>query len=144
MTFVERLIELAQEIGADIKSILIRLNVLENKDVFVDKNSSESTPQNLNYQAGTHQRIKATGDFTITTSGWPPTGNTGVLLLEYVGDGTARTVTWPMINWIKSDGTITTDFVSSGVILINDDDAPNFILLWSRDAGATIFGKWIR
>jgi hypothetical protein len=111
---------------------------------FLDKGDSGTTTQNLAYTAAEHQRIRATGNFTITTSGWPVSGLLGEILLELVGDGTGRTITWPTINWIKSDGTLTTTFGLNGVTLVTANNAPNFCLLWTRDAGTTIYGKWMR
>lgn len=111
--------------------------------VFLDKGNSGTSTQTLDYTAGSHQKITATGNHTIATSNWPPTGNTGVILLEAVNFG-AYTITWPTINWVKPDGSTTTSastwlaamtgrtaFQSSGT---------DFIKLWTRDAGTTIYG----
>ena len=112
--------------------------------VYLDKGASGTTTQTLDYTAGSHQRVQATGNFTIATSNWPPSGNLGEMLLELVADGTGRTITWPTINWVKSDGSTTTTFASNGVTLQTANNAIDFVVLWSRDAGATIYGKVIR
>lgn len=109
--------------------------------VFVDKGNSGTTTQTLDYTAGSHQKITATGNHTIATSNWPPSGNLGEMLLELT-NGAAYTLTWPTINWVKSDGTVTTSFASNGVTL--QSSGTDFIVLWSRDAGTTIYGKVIR
>jgi hypothetical protein len=110
--------------------------------VFVDKgNSGSGTTVTVDYTAGSHQKITNNGAHTFATSNWPPTGNLGELLIEYV-NGAANAITWPTINWIKSDGTTTTTFASNGVTL--QASGTDFCLLWTRNAGTTIFGKWVR
>lgn len=108
---------------------------------YLDKGNSGTTTQTLDYTAGSHQKITVTGAHTIATSNWPPSGNLGELLLELV-NGASSTITWPTINWIKSDGTTTTTFSSNGVTL--QTSGTDWILLWSRDAGTTIYGKVVR
>lgn len=106
--------------------------------------NSGTTTQDLTYTLGGVHRIKATGNFTITTSAWPVTGNLGELLLQLVADGTGRTITWPTINWVKADGSFTTTFASNGVTLQTANDTIDFVFLWSFDAGTTIYGKILR
>jgi hypothetical protein len=95
----------------------------------------------LNYGDGLYQRWAPTGTKTLSITTWPPTGNLGQLLIEGINLG-AATITWPTINWIKSDGTMTTTFSSSGVTL--QSSGTDFVLLWTRDAGTTIYGKVVR
>ncbi len=111
--------------------------------VFLDKGNSGTSTQTLDYTAGSHQKITATGNHTIATSNWPPTGNLGVIILEAANFG-AYTVTWPTINWVKPDGTTTTS-VSTWLAAITGRTAfqssgTDFIKLWTRDAGTTIYG----
>lgn len=109
--------------------------------VFLDKGNSGTTTQTFNYTQGSHQRLQVTGAHTIATSNWPPTGNLGELLIELV-NGAAFAVTWPTINWVKNDGTTTTTFASNGVTL--QASGTDWILLWTRNAGTTIYGKVMR
>ncbi len=111
---------------------------------FHDLGDSGTATQTLDYTNGSHQRIRATGNFTIATSLWPPSGNLGELLLELVADGTGRTIVWPTINWVKSDGSTTTTFSSNGVTLQTANNAIDWVFLWTRDAGTTIYGKVVR
>ncbi len=108
---------------------------------FLDKGNSSTTTQTLDYTSGHHQKITATGNFTIATSNWPPTGNLGEMMLELTNGG-AFTLTWPTINWIKSDGSFTTTFSANGVTL--QSAGTDFAVIWTRDAGATLYGKFIR
>ena len=110
--------------------------------VFLDKGNSSTTAQTFDYTAGSHQRLAVTGAHTINAvTNWPPTGNLGQLLIELV-NGAAFAVTWPTVNWVKSDGTTTTSFASNGVTL--QASGVDFVLLWSRDGGITVYGKVLR
>lgn len=103
---------------------------------------NSNTTNALDYVNGSHQRwAPSTGAQTLTIANWPPTGNLGELLIEGVNLG-AATITWPTINWIKSDGTTTTTFSGNGVTL--QASGTDFVVLWTRDAGTTIYGKIIR
>jgi hypothetical protein len=133
---------LARQTGDD--SVLTRQMLKDCGAVYLDKGASGTTTQDLAYTGGSHQRIQATGAFTITTSAWPPSGNLGELLLELAADGTPRAITWPTINWVKSDGTTTTTFSSNGVTLQTANNAIDWVFLWTRDAGTTIYGKVMR
>lgn len=93
------------------------------------------------YTDGSHQRLQVGGALTIATLNWPPTGNNGTMLLELVNGGVFA-ITWPTINWIKSDGTTTTTFSNLGITL--QASGTDFILLWTRDAGTTVYGKVVR
>lgn len=96
----------------------------------------------LDFVNGSCQRwAPNTGAQTLTIANWPPTGNLGELLIEGVNLG-AATITWPTINWVKSDGTTTTSFASNGVTLRTS--GVDWVLLWTRDAGTTIYGKVVR
>ena len=100
------------------------------------------TTNALNFVNGGHQRwAPNTGAQTLSIANWPPTGNLGELLIEGVNLG-AATITWPTINWVKSDGTTTTTFSSNGVTLRTS--GIDFVFLWTRDGGTTIYGKVMR
>lgn len=103
----------------------------------------DSTTTNaLDYVNGSCQRwAPNTGAQTLTISNWPPTGNLGELLIQGINLG-AATITWPTINWVKSDGTTTTTFSSNGVTL--QASGTDWVYLWTRDAGTTIYGKVVR
>lgn len=101
-----------------------------------------STTNAIDYTNGSHQRwAPNTGAQTLSITNWPPSGNMGDLLIEGVNLG-AATITWPSINWVKSDGTVTTTFSSNGVTL--QSSGTDFVILWTKDAGTTIYGKVVR
>lgn len=103
---------------------------------------NSDTTNALDYVNGQHQRwAPNTGAQTLSIANWPPSGNLGELLIEGVNLG-AATITWPTVNWIKSDGTTTTTFSNNGVTL--RASGVDFVFLWTRDAGTTIYGKVMR
>lgn len=126
--------------------VLVQWMVKDIGYVFVDKGNSGTSTQTLDYTAGSHQKITATGNHTIALSNWPPTGNTGEMMLELVNGG-AFTITMPTVNWIKPDGTVTTSF--STYLTANTGrtslqaSGTDFIILWSRDGGTTLYGKLV-
>jgi hypothetical protein len=100
-----------------------------------------TTTSALDYTNGHHQRWAPTGTPTLSITNWPASGSLGELLIEGVNLG-AATITWPAISWIKADGTTTTTFSSNGVTL--QASGTDFILLWTRDGGTTVYGKVVR
>jgi hypothetical protein len=105
---------------------------------------SSGTTASLNYTNGSQQRWTPTSASspTLSITNWPPSGNLGELLIEGVNLGAAGTITWPTINWITSTGATTTTFSSNGVTL--QTSGTDWCLLWTRDAGTTIYGKFVR
>lgn len=104
--------------------------------------SDSNTTNALDYVNGSHQRwAPNTGAQTLSIANWPPSGNLGQLLIEGINLG-AATITWPTVNWVKADGSFTTSFAANGVTL--QASGIDFVVLWTRDAGATIYGKVIR
>jgi len=112
--------------------------------VFLDKGNSGTTNQVIDYTAGSHQKITVTGSHIISTTNWPPSGNLGDVLLELTNAGSA-TLTFSLgttTNWIKSDGSYSTTFAGAGVTL--QTSGTDWICMWTRDAGVTVFVKVIR
>lgn len=100
------------------------------------------TTNALDYTNGSMQRwAPNTGAQTLSITNWPPSGNLGELLIQGVNLG-AATITWPTINWVLNTGAFTTTFSSNGVTL--QTSGMDFVYLWTRDAGTTIYGKIVR
>jgi len=102
---------------------------------------NSGTTSALDYTNGSQQRWAPSGTVSLTTTNWPPSGNLGELFVEGINLG-AATITWPTINWITSTGATTTTFASNGVTL--QASGTDWFLLWTRDAGTTIYGKFVR
>jgi len=102
---------------------------------------NSGTTSALDYTNGSVQRWAPTGTVTLTITNWPPTGNLGELFIEGINLG-AATITWPTINWILATGATTTTFANNGVTL--QTSGTDWCLLWTRDGGTTIYGKFVR
>ena len=107
--------------------------------VFSDKGNSSTTAQTIDYSVAAHQKLTVTGAFVMNAvTNWPPSGNTGELLLELV-NGASSAITWTMSGttqkWWKSDGTSVATYALSGVTF--QTTGTNWILIWSTDAGTT-------
>jgi hypothetical protein len=102
---------------------------------------NSNTVSALDFTNGSIQRWAPTGTVTLSVTNWPPTGNLGELFIEGINLG-AATITWPTVNWITSTGATTTTFASNGVTL--QSSGTDWFLLWTRDGGTTIYGKFVR
>lgn len=117
------------------------------KDCGIVKYASGSNNA-LDYTNGSYQTWSpSVGAQTLTISNWPPTGNEGILLIEGTNLG-ASTITWPAaINWIKPDGVFTTNIntylAANGSRTALKTSGIDHVLLWTHDAGTTIYGKLI-
>lgn len=102
----------------------------------LDKGNSGTTAQVVNYGDGEGQTITATGNHSLSTTGWPANRIAGVLLrMDNYG---GFTLTTTGITWIKADKTLTTDFNSSGIALPTSGSA--FVVLFSYGDGI-VYGK---
>lgn len=108
---------------------------------YLDKGTVSTGTVTFSFADASHQRLQVGGALTIAVNGWSPTNNSATLMIELV-NGASAAITWPTINWIKSDGTTTTSFASNGVT--PQASGTDFVVLWTRDGGTTIFGKVIR
>lgn len=109
--------------------------------VMVDKGTVTSGTVTFTVSASAYQRLQVGGALIITTTGWPTSNTYGELMLELV-NGASAVITWPTINWIRGDGTVTTTFANNGASL--QVSGTDFISLWTRNGGTTIYGKIIR
>lgn len=110
---------------------------------FVDRGTISTGTVTFDYTSGSCQRLQVSGALTIALSNFPVSGNLGVMQLELVNAGSA-TVTMPVINWIKLDGTFTTSistYLSNIGRTALQTTGTDFVMLWSRDSGTTVYGK---
>jgi hypothetical protein len=127
--------------GADNK--LVGWLLQDTATVFLNKGTVSTGTVTFDYTGGSCQRLQVGGALTIALSAFPPSGNLGVMQIELVNAGSAA-VTFPSINWVKLDGTFTTS-VSTYLTNISRNalqtTGTDFVMIWSRDAGATVYGK---
>jgi hypothetical protein len=82
-----------------------------------------------------------TGMTALSFSNWPESGALGEMVLELTNGG-SFTVTWPTIHWILQDGQTTTVATEAGFEL--QESGVDFVYLWTRDGGTTIYGRVVR
>lgn len=82
-----------------------------------------------------------TADTTLSFTGWPESGSFGEMVLELTNGG-AFTITWPTIKWVLQDGMTTTDADEAGWQL--QESGVDFVYLWTRDGGTTVYGRVVR
>jgi hypothetical protein len=109
--------------------------------LFVNKGTVSTGTVTFSFADGNVQRLQVGGALTIALSNPPASGFYGEMVIELV-NGASATITWPTINWIKSDGTTTTTFASNGVTL--QTSGTDWVFVWTRDAGTTYYGKIVR
>lgn len=102
---------------------------------------NSNTTSALDYTNGSQQRWAPSGTVTLSVTNWAPSGNLSELFVEGINLG-AATITWPTVNWITSTGATTTTFASNGVTL--QSSGTDWFLLWTRDGGTTVYGKFVR
>lgn len=107
----------------------------------VDKGTVTSGTVTFAVTSSSYQRLQVGGALTIATSSWPSAGTYSELAIELV-NGAAGAITWPTINWVLPTGATTTTFANNGVVL--QTAGTDFVILWSRDGGTTIYGKIVR
>lgn len=112
---------------------------------YVDKGSTTGASTQtitMDISLAGHQKLTVVNAFTLQISNWFTSGITGELMIELVNGGLAN-ITWPSnINWVRADGTTVTSFSTNGITL--QSAGTDFIMLWSHDAGTTIYGKIMR
>lgn len=108
---------------------------------YVDRGNAASGTMTLNWAQAFHQRVQRTGNFTFAFSNVPAAGAYACLLLELVNGG-AGTITWPTIQWVRSDGSTTTSFATYGVQL--QATGTDFVLFWTRAGSGTVYGRVVR
>lgn len=108
---------------------------------WINKGTVSSGTITFSLNDASTQRVQIGGAVSIATSNWAASGTFQQLIIELVNGGSAA-ITWPTIYWILPDGTTTTVFASNGVSL--QVTGTDWVTLWTRDNGSTIWGKIIR
>jgi hypothetical protein len=103
-----------------------------------DKGNSGTAAQVINYTDGEGQTLTATGAFSMSATGFPA-GRISAVVLRAINFGTQMSSTG--INWVKSDGSLTTTFSSSGITM--QAAGTDLVVLLSYGDG-TVYGKVAR
>lgn len=126
--------------GAD--ATMTRMNLKDTAWSYHDSDANSA----LDYTNGSVQRWApaAASNPTLTVTNWPANGTLGEVLIEAVSLSTAGTIslnassTWSIL---KSDGSYSNTFSGAGVTFTSGTD---WILLWTRNAGANVYLKVMR
>ncbi len=116
--------------------------------IVVDKGSISAATVTFDYSAGSVQTYTATGStVTWAVSNWPTSGNEGYLLIRATNQGAYTLAATLVTNWIKPDGTTTGTMsvylaANTGRTALQTSGVDQ-ILLWTRDAGTTVYGKLV-
>lgn len=102
------------------------------------KGNSGTTAQIIDFRDGEGQTITATGAHTMTATGFPADRLAGILLRMHGYGNFALTTTG--ITWFKADGTTTTVFANSGIVL---STGMSQVALYSYGDGV-IYGRVVR
>ena len=100
------------------------------------KATSGVIAQVFDYTVGEGQSMTATGSFSFSATGFPVGRTAGILIMATNWGAFAPTSSG--ITWFKSDGTTTTNFGTSGIVL--PSAGVGKLALWSLD-GTTIYGQ---
>lgn len=90
--------------------------------------------------------VTGTGAITWSLTGWPASGNYAEMEFQITNGGLAASHTFPAaVQWIKPDGTMTTDFVAYMTAKRGSTNFQvsgiDFVIFWSSDSGSTIFAR---
>lgn len=111
--------------------------------LFADKGTGAASSTHIfDLSAAACQRLQVGGALTVAISNWKAAGQLSELLIELVNGGSANITGLDGIRWIKSDGSYTTTFANAGVTL--QASGTDWVFIWSRDGGATVWGKVVR
>ncbi|MEX3923093.1 pyocin knob domain-containing protein [Paraburkholderia sp. BR10936] len=78
----------------------------------------------------------------LNMAGWASLTNKMQRFRWEIVNGGAYVTTWGPYNnlhWVKSDGTLTTDFATLGITW--NASGSNFFEFWTRDSGVTVYGR---
>lgn len=105
-------------------------------------NAAAASTKVLDLAVARSFRFLVQGAMTVSFANWPEYGQLAEISLEVVNGG-AFDMTFPgTVNWVKSDGTITNNYKSLEEKL--QAAGTDWIQLWTRDAGNTIWGRVVR
>jgi hypothetical protein len=103
-----------------------------------DDGTATSGTKTLDTQASIKHKLTNGGDFTLAFSNWPASGVYREVEIQLINGG-AHVITWPTINWLKGDGTVSTTFSTMGVTLYSS--GTNTVVIWTTDGGTTLYGR---
>jgi len=99
-------------------------------------------PQNVSFANGNFQTFTIGGNITLTFTDWPVANKVArirIMLLDTLGDSTARTVTWAT----EGGGAIKYDASFPSPFVVASNENPMVIDVWTADGGTTVFAHYV-
>ncbi len=107
-----------------------------------DYGNTSSATTYLDMNIGPVGTLTVTEDTDINVANWPASGY-AEYTMEIINGGaftvTFNTSSGATTNWIKTDGTTTTSFASSGIVL--QSSGSTWLKWWTHNGGSTIFAS---
>jgi len=125
------------QLGGNLDFVGYDLNNIGAEDFDTTDKGSLSTSTTVTVADDTKQKFTVTGAFTLTITFGASSGHYQEVELEVV-NGAAYVITWPTINWYKSDGTTSTTIGDLTAQL--QASGTNVAIVWTRDGGTTKYG----
>jgi hypothetical protein len=125
----------------DQNGILNAAPAVPHSNMFFD-NGDTSANITIDVSRGKLQRVRKIGltAITLNFSNWAAAGTVGELVLELVDASDKVSISG--VNWILPDGSFTTSFINTGLTM--QSSGTDFIILWTRDGGTTVYAKLVR
>ena len=115
--------------------------------------NTTSTTTTLNLANGVVQTLTINCTTQLAITGWGNSGTVSELVLELFEGGSATyALTWPAISWVGAGGVIAAGTTGAAIPAAATNStglqasatSPDFIYLWTFNAGSTIYGKVMR
>ena len=101
-----------------------------------------TSPQNVSFTNGNYQTFTIGNSITLTFADWPTNNKVGkirLVLLDTLGDSTARTVTWAT----SGGGTIKYGPGFPSPCVVSSNVNPMVLDFWTADGGTTVFAEYV-
>ena len=125
------------QLGGNLDALGLDINNLGALDFDTTDKGNLSSSTTVTVADDTKQKFTVTGAFTLTITFGAASGHYQEVELEVV-NGAAYAITWPTINWYKSDGTTSTTIGDLTAQL--QASGTNVAIVWTRDGGTTKYG----
>ena len=101
-----------------------------------------TSPQNVSFTNGNYQTFTIGNSITLTFADWPTNNKVGkirLVLLDTLGDSTARTVTWAT----SGGGTIKYGPGFPSPFNVASNVNPAVVDFWTNDGGTTVYAEYV-
>jgi len=115
----------------------------KSENIIVHDMAVEGSTITIDSSVSSSHSLNVTGAVTINFTGFTVGKRSGVLLDLKNGGSFGITFGGGTFNWIFNDGTFKSSIAAAGYIL-KSDATSDFVLVWSDDGGANLYGRVAR